>query len=121
MDYVFFTITIAVIALTVGLVGVITYCKEKPYDGRTQQKQTPKTDDTVAEMTKPTREQAPNTAKRFSTKKKVAIVMFALQILGNAGAYMEGGLDVASALARGIGASVFLIVGMVLILTDEAR
>ena len=47
--------------------------------------------------------------------------MFALQILGNAGAYMEGGLDVASALARGVGASVFLIVGMVLILTDESR
>ena len=42
MDTVFLIITIAVIALIVVLVGVITYYKEKPYDGRKQQKQTPK-------------------------------------------------------------------------------
>lgn len=54
MDTEFLIITFAVIALTVVLIGVITYYKEKPYDGSTQQKQTPK-----AKEPKPAAAQAP--------------------------------------------------------------
>lgn len=59
--------------------------------------------------------------KKLSTLKIVALVMFGLQLFGIAGLYTSAGLDFVSAIARGIGASVFLIVGAVLVIVDDLK
>lgn len=59
--------------------------------------------------------------RKLSTMKIVALVMFGLQFLGIAGLYISAGVDFVSAVARGIGFSVFLIVGVVLVLWDDLK
>ena len=116
MDTVFLIITIAVIALIVVLVGVITYYKEKPYDGRKQQKQTPKTDDEVSEGQKPRERKAP-------VLEIVACCLLGAFILGQLGYTLEltGGRFDASLVAYTIGVLSLAIAALVLMIIDTVK
>lgn len=57
--------------------------------------------------------------RRFTTRQKWAIALFSLQTVAYAGSLVQVGVNVISAIAQAIGASVFMIIGAILLLTEK--
>ena len=57
--------------------------------------------------------------RKLTTRQKWAIALFSLQIVGYAGWLVQVGENVLSALAQAIGASVFMIIGAILLFTEK--
>lgn len=72
------------------------------------------------QVQKPIQEETPKkTARKFSTKKTIALVLLALQILSNIGSYAAVMVSPVRAIAQAIGYSAFTIIAIVLICLDR--
>ena len=120
MDTVFFIITFVVIALPLLFACIITYYREKPCDGRTQQKQTPKTDDAEAE--EQINSDAPK-ERKAPVLEIVACCLLGAFILGQIGNTLEltGGRFDARLVAYTIGVLSLAIAALVLMIIDTVK